>query len=209
MTQGKLTSAEQFMHALQSNAEDFGFYLSVEQNKILCEYFQILSSWNARLHLVAPCTPAEFATRHILESLVALSHIPEDACAVDVGSGGGLPIIPCLIVRPDLTAVLIEASAKKGVFLTEALRKVGCEKRARVVTERFEKIDPHMADVLTCRALERFSEMLPDIFAWSTTVKKFLLFGGEAIREQIEDAHLSYRAVHIPHSEKRYLFVCS
>ena len=43
----------------------------------------------------------------------------------DIGSGGGLPIIPCLIARPDLEATLIESSQKKVVFLREALNRLG------------------------------------------------------------------------------------
>ena len=54
--------------------------------------------------------------------LVLLKHLPANAKVVEVGAGAGLPIIPCLIVRPDLEAVLIEASKKKSVFLREALR---------------------------------------------------------------------------------------
>ena len=60
----------------------------------LGEYYSLLTRWNERLHLVAPCSPQEFAFRHVLESMLLLEHLPRRARIVDIGSGGGLPIIP-------------------------------------------------------------------------------------------------------------------
>src|SRR5438270_13175952 len=113
--------ADEFACALAAHALDYGARLTPDMIARLTAYFQLLTAWNARLHLVAPCTPAEFATRHVLESLVALRFIPTGARFIDVGSGGGLPAIPCLIARDDLRATLFEAATKKAVFLREAL----------------------------------------------------------------------------------------
>ncbi|PYS78245.1 MAG: hypothetical protein DMF66_07095, partial [Acidobacteria bacterium] len=151
--------------------------------------------------------PAEFAVRHVLESLLALPFIGEGATVVDVGSGAGLPVIPCLVVRPDVKAVLVESSQKKAVFLREALSRLGRREAARVVAERFEKLEPTRADVLTCRALERFKEVLPQMLAWASRVPTLLLFGGEALRKSLELTGLMFEAVHVPESERRFLFV--
>jgi len=83
----------------------FNLDLPAETVSRLGEYYSLLTRWNDRLHLVAPCEPAEFAVRHVLESLLLLSHLPQHATIADIGSGGGLPIIPCLIAREDLEAM--------------------------------------------------------------------------------------------------------
>jgi 16S rRNA (guanine527-N7)-methyltransferase len=173
----------------------------------LCDYYLHLSAWNARLHLVAPCSPAEFATRHLLESLLALRYLSENAHVADVGSGAGLPIIPCLIVRPDIHAALIESSQKKTIFLREALRLTGAHARARVIGERFEKTATPRADFITCRALDRFEEMFEKLLAWSPPGSRLLLYGGPNIRAQIEKNGLAYTTLHIPESEQRFLFI--
>ena len=116
------TSLEQMKDALQRHAGDFGIQLNGELCARMGEYYEFLLKWNDRQHLVAPCSAEEFATRHVLESLLLLPHLPQDARIADVGSGGGLPIIPCLIARGDIHATLIESSKKKAVFLREALR---------------------------------------------------------------------------------------
>ncbi|HEX8853328.1 MAG TPA: RsmG family class I SAM-dependent methyltransferase, partial [Pyrinomonadaceae bacterium] len=146
------------MNSLEAQASHFDVSLTQDAKTRLARYFELVGLWNPRLHLVAPCTPGEFAVRHVLESLLAARYLPEDARIYDIGSGAGLPVVPCLILRPDVTAVLVEASAKKVVFLREALRAVGRHERAQVFNERFERVAPPTAaaaDAVTCRALDR------------------------------------------------------
>jgi 16S rRNA (guanine527-N7)-methyltransferase len=197
----------EFEEALAEHAGAFGVRLSAEERARLGEYFALVSAWNGRLHLVAPCPPEEFATRHVLESLLALPFIGAGASVVDVGSGAGLPAIPCLVARADLSAVLVESSPKKAVFLREALARLGRSGAARVVAERFEKLEPPEAECLTCRALERFTAVLPHLLAWAARVPALLLFGGESLREKLGAAGLPFEAVRVPESERRFLFV--
>jgi 16S rRNA (guanine527-N7)-methyltransferase len=199
--------AAEFLHALTEHAALYDVRLTAHASLRLREYYELVMTWNARLHLVAPCSPTEFAKRHVLESLLALPYLHDSARVLDVGSGAGLPLIPCLIVRPDLRATLIESSQKKGVFLREALRGAGAHEPAQVIVERFEKTQAPEADFVTCRALERFTEMFLKLIEWSGPATTLLFFGGESLREQIERAALPYEAVHVPESERRFLFI--
>ena len=88
---------QRFEQSLRANGQAFGVALSDDALARLGTYYSLLTRWNDRLHLVAPCAPEEFATRHVLESLILLEHLPPEATIADVGSGAGLPIIPCLI----------------------------------------------------------------------------------------------------------------
>ena len=74
--------------------------------------------------------------------------------------------------------MLVDSSQKKSIFLQETLRDLGLRGRARVVAERFEKAARPAADALTCRALERFTEVLPALVSWASEVPLLLLFGG-------------------------------
>jgi 16S rRNA (guanine527-N7)-methyltransferase len=201
------TRADEFSNAIKEYAPRFCVQLTDVEIARLREYYEQVMAWNTRLHLVAPCSASEFATRHILESLVALPHLSVGAHVADIGSGAGLPIIPCLIVRPDLRATLIESSSKKAVFLREALRRVGATNTAQVINERFEQLPAPDADFITCRALDRFTEMFQRIVEWSPDTSTLLLFGGDSLREQIEKYDLVYETVLIPESERRFLFI--
>jgi 16S rRNA (guanine527-N7)-methyltransferase len=186
-----------FEKTLLANMGSFGVELSPQTLALLGTYYSLLIRWNDRLHLVAPCSPEEFATRHVLESLLLLEHLPHGAKIADIGSGGGLPIIPCLIARPDLEATLIESSQKKAVFLREALNAVG--RKATIIARRFEDIEAPDVEFITSRALDQFVRKIPVLLDWAPDGATLLLFGGEEL--------LDAERFLIPGSEKRFLYV--
>jgi 16S rRNA (guanine527-N7)-methyltransferase len=196
-----------FRNVLENEAAAYEVSLAAADIDGLSQYYELLQRWNSRVHLVAPCSPREFATRHILESLILIKYLPSDASVVEVGAGAGLPILPCLIVRRDLRAVLIEASKRKAVFLREALIHTGTSTRASVIDERFESIVAPPVGLVTCRALERFEEMLPHILEWAPPKSTLLLFGGKRLEPKIEGSGLPFTAELMPHSKGRFLFV--
>ncbi len=200
------SAVDEFKKALETHAPSYQVKITTEAVARLGQYYELLSAWNPRLHLVAPCSPWEFASRHILESLLVLPFLPAEATVTDIGSGAGLPIIPCLIARRDIHGLIIEASKKKTVFLREALNLTETTKSATVLPLRFENVTPTKTGFVTCRALERFSETLPRLIEWSPPGCTLLLFGGEKLQTAINDAGLSFSVIRIPHSQKRFLF---
>ncbi len=205
-TQIDRSSLSSFSQALTDHAGEFLVRLGDEDIERLSSYYGLLLKWNNRLHLVAPCSPEEFATRHILESLLLLRHFPRNARIVDVGAGAGLPIIPCLILRDDLRATLIESSQRKAVFLREALRELPNPASADVIAGRFEDTIVPQADFVTCRAIDRFQQVLPKLIEWAPQCT-FLLFAAEALKAQIEGVLSSVQAERIPGSEQRFLVI--
>ena len=192
-----MNELERFEQTLSSRMASYDVDLSSETLTQLTAYYRLLTHWNDRLHLVAPCEPEEFATRHVLESLLLLKHLPQHAKIPDVGSGAGLPIIPCLIARADLEATLIESSQKKAVFLREALNAVG--RKATIIARRFEEIEAPAVSFVSCRALDQFSTKLPQLIEWAPKGATLLLFGGEGLLPEADKSL-------IPHSDRRYLF---
>ena len=201
------SNTAEFVNALEIHAARYGVELNAQSIERLNAYYKLLLQWNPRLHLVAPCPPTEFATRHILESLMALRHLQTGARIVDIGSGAGLPVIPCLIARPDLNVTLIEASTKKSIFLREALRLTQQPITAKVINQRFETTPAPAVGYITCRALEQFSEKLKVIIEWSPATCTLLLFGGDTIRERLEQLEQQFSVERIPESERRFLFI--
>jgi hypothetical protein len=62
-------------------------------------------------------------------------------------------------------------------------------------------------DFVTCRALDHFSELLPELIDWAPQAATFLFFGGESLQKNLEQMGMRVEAVKIPESERRWLFV--
>jgi len=192
--------------AIEEHRSAFSIELNNSQISRLADYYELVQEHNPLLHLVAPCSAEEFATRHILESLTLLEFLPENTRFADVGAGAGLPSIPCLLVREDLSADLIESKIKKSAFLAAAIEKLELTGRTNVLNRQFEETSPGEASMITCRALDKFSEKLPRLIKWSKG-RPLLLFAGPDLRAEIEKFRTIDREQLMPLSERRYLFV--
>lgn len=191
--------------AIRKHQAEFGVSISDAAIEKLADYHALVLEHNPILHLVAPSTPSEFATRHILESLTLLEFLPDGAKFADVGTGTGLPSIPCLIAREDLRARLIESKEKKAKFLALAVESLGLADRAEIVNKQFQEADPGNCEYVTCRALDKFSEKLPRLLKWAMR-RHLLFFGNQKLGEMLQAAGLNAVPKLMPLSEQRYLF---
>lgn len=136
----------------------------------LAAYLDLLLGANERVNLVSrrEAVPETLVERHLVDALEALPLLPPPGAKrlrlLDVGSGGGLPALPLLIVRSDLDGVLVESVGKKARFLEEAVLGLGLT--ARVLNARFP--DPALelmrdagrCDLLTTRAVADAGEIV-------------------------------------------------
>ncbi len=197
---------EEFIESIQKHQTAFDLDLSESAINSLADYYEIIQEHNAILHLVAPSSAEEFAIRHILESLTLLEFLPKKAKFADVGTGAGLPSIPCLIVREDLRGVLIESKEKKVRFLSEAAEKLNLKNRVLIVNRQFEETEKTNVSYVTCRALDKFTQKLPRLLKWSGK-SSLLFFGGNSLREKLNENHLKFKEKLMPMSEQRFLFI--
>ncbi len=136
--------------------------LSAGQLLLFCKYLDVLLHWNQALNLTAISDPEEIVIRHFGESIFGsqILQFPHGRLA-DVGSGAGFPGLPLKIVSPDLQLTLIEPNGKKCAFMTELSRELGLED-VSIVRSRYEDSDlrPGSVDILTCRALGNYKQLL-------------------------------------------------
>jgi 16S rRNA (guanine527-N7)-methyltransferase len=186
----------------------FDLALGTDVIERLADYYALVQEHNAILHLVAPTTAEEFAVRHILESLTLLESLTANARFADVGTGAGLPSIPCLIARDDLSAVLIESKEKKTKFLEQAAEKLGFADRVQIVNRQFDEVEASGFSYVTCRALDKFTEKLPRLLKWAKG-RTLLFFGGNNMRDALTKQKVEFNERLMPMSEQRYLFIVS
>jgi 16S rRNA (guanine527-N7)-methyltransferase len=109
---------------LNDGAKALGLELSEEALARLSLYIEELLHWSPRIDLVSQRDPAEIIRKHILDSLAAAPHIPEDSSVVDLGSGAGLPGLPIAILLPQVRMTLLEVRRKRVSFLRTVARAI-------------------------------------------------------------------------------------
>lgn len=110
----------------------------------LSAYVALVATWNRKLNLTGADTPQALVEVLLGDALVlaAREFAPEGAHVIDVGSGAGAPIIPLLLLRPDLRALAVEPRAKRATFIRTASARLGLVPRMRVLEARIDPGDP-------------------------------------------------------------------
>ncbi len=127
----------------------------------LATFLRLLLAENLRINLISAASARSevLVGRHLRDSLLGLPLLPEPGerpiRLLDIGSGGGFPAVPILILRPDLLATLVESAGKKCRFLRSVCSHLSLT--VRVVNARFPDAFPMNGaarfDVLTTRAV--------------------------------------------------------
>lgn len=111
--------------AIADRAASCGLALSAGAVRALSAHARAVLEANPTLHLTTVVEPGAFVERHLGESFEGAALLPPDVegSLLDLGSGNGYPGLAVAAARPRLSAVLVEASAKKARFLREVARE--------------------------------------------------------------------------------------
>lgn len=113
-----MTAAEM----LVKGAAELGVQLSTEEEWKFFLLMAELLKWNKKINLTAITDQRQVVVKHFVDSLAAVQVLPDEGELLDLGSGGGFPVIPLKIVRPELSAVSVDAVEKKIMFQRQAAR---------------------------------------------------------------------------------------
>lgn len=115
------------MDKLIAGAQKLGWQLSPEQVEQFAIYYHELIDWNRRINLTAITDYQEVQIKHFLDSLTVTLALPQPLASfrlIDVGTGAGMPGIPLKILLPNIKLVLLDATAKKALFLHHLKEKL-------------------------------------------------------------------------------------
>lgn len=175
------------------------------------QYYALLIEYNKSVNLTAITEPEEVAQKHFLDSLLPLSLglIPRNAACMDVGTGAGFPGIPLLILRPDLSMILLDALHKRVVFLRRAIQEL--ELLADAVHARAEdaardKRFRGQMDVALSRAVAPLSVIAELTLPFLKTGGVSLAYKGPGVDEELPAAS---RALKLLHAEAVVHAVCA
>ena len=150
------------LEAVEACLKSLEITYELSQAQALVTFCETLLKWNATYNLTTITDASSVLTLHVADSLTLVPKVKEFAPAakrvLDVGSGGGLPVVPLAVMRPDLSVSAVDTVKKKAVFLRQA--GVMCRLRNfTVYNDRVEKLLVPPFDVITSRAFASLKDM--------------------------------------------------
>lgn len=97
--------------------------ISHDRGPVLETFITLFLRWNERINLSA-ARSREQVEEHVVDSLHVVCEIGRATRVVDVGSGGGFPLIPAAICLPEVQFTALEPVHKKHAFLRTAAREL-------------------------------------------------------------------------------------
>src|ERR1051326_3842169 len=140
-------------------------------------FVDLFEKWNRSINLSAATTRAEI-DEHFEDSLHVVPHLRGRARVLDVGSGGGFPVVMAAMALPDSQFTSLEPTHKKHAFLRTAARELGLSN----LDARAERLEDHAAhdyDAAMSRATFDLAEWLQ--LGLARVVSTGIVLGFEAV----------------------------
>ncbi len=141
---------------LLASLEELAIDRSTSSN--LEAFLVVFEKWNRSINLSAASTHDELL-EHLVDSLHVVPHLRLAAQVLDVGSGGGFPVVVAAICLPSVSFTALEPIHKKHSFLRTAARELSLS-NLDARAERFEAHARRDYDAATSRATMDLADWL-------------------------------------------------
>ncbi|MFW0777747.1 MAG: 16S rRNA (guanine(527)-N(7))-methyltransferase RsmG [Rickettsiales bacterium] len=132
--------------------------VSHETYEKLSTYHDLLIKWQSKINLISNDTVSDIWSRHILDSLQLVPHIPSlDNTMMDIGTGAGFPGMALAIYGYN-NIHLVESDGKKIVFLREVSRVTNSP--VTIHHQRVEQVEIPKCDIILSRACSDLNKLL-------------------------------------------------
>ncbi len=165
--------------------------MGLELTKVHIRAFEIFAAelikWNSKINLTAITDENEIAIKHFVDSLHMAQYVLDDDILLDIGSGGGLPVIPLKIVRPKTTMVSVDAVAKKINFQRHIIRTLNLQNIEAIHTriENLHKTHNQKFSLITSRAFTRLDNFIALAFPLLADGGRIIAMKGSGADDEI------------------------
>ncbi len=182
-------------------------------------YLQILKTQLRGLNLTNILDQDEFFHKQILDSInpylqsdLFKNHVQKRGVVVDVGFGGGFPILPLAKLLPNIKFVGVESKRKKVDAVTLLAKELGLE-NVKLVHSRIEEFLFDRPSTITLKAVGTAKDYLPCINRTTDDVSVFFYKGPSFLELEGPDlkdlepewSYLMNEEIDVPGTQKRFL----
>lgn len=190
---------EQCRSFLINHSEAFQITFSDMELDQMVRFGTLLVEWNQKMNLTGITDPEGVALKHMLDSAVGASMLPQGAKVIDVGTGAGFPGVVLKIMRPDIEMVLLDSLKKRLTFLEEVIQSLGltgiatCHERAESGGHRKELREQF--DVAVARAVAALPLLSEYCLPFVKPKGVFLAWKGPKGREEVAEGEKAFSAL--------------
>lgn len=182
-------------------------------------YLNVLKTKLAGLNLTNILDPDEFYHKQILDSInpylqseLFKSHVQKRGVVVDVGFGGGFPILPLAKLLPDIKFVGVESKRKKVDAVTLIAEELGLT-NVKLVHSRLEDFLFDRPATITFKAVGTAKDYLPAIHRTTNDISVFLYKGPNFMELEGKDLPkldkewklMENQEISVPGTQQRFL----
>lgn len=180
------------------------------------KYLAILKTELAGLNLTRILDEDEFYVKQIVDSIAPYEQsmlfkkaLGNTGLLVDIGFGGGFPILPLAKIIPSLTCVGFEARAKKAAAVNLIAKKLEL-KNVKCLHQRFEKVYIDRPATVTFKAVADITDLLAK-FSLGAECEVFFYKGAYVFeKEKVPEIYKGWQLqeklkIEVPGTEARYL----
>ncbi len=178
-----------FTEIFQKNRLDA--YINEENIEKFEQLTVLMLETNALMNITALTTPEKIIPLHYADCVAIAPYIPEGATVIDIGCGGGFPLLPLAIVRPDLHLVGVDSTEKKIRYVENTAKTLKLD--VKTIAARAEGLghDPahrEKYDVAISRAVARMNVLSELALPLVRVGGVFLAMKGAAGQEEMAEA---------------------
>lgn len=176
----------------------------------------LLTGKHAGLNLTRITDPQEFYEKQILDSTAAIDQCPayaeslnNNSLHIDIGFGGGFPLLPMAKINPAIKFIGLEARAKKVKAVNEMAKDLGLD-NVRCFHQRYETINYDQPASVSFKAVGPIKKML-DGFNSFQELDVFFYKGPQVFElEEVKEEYSGWEMIcsdliKVPGTDARYL----
>ena len=179
---------------LKNKAAQFNLSLSDKVLNKFKAFEEILKEYNSHTNLVSAKDINLIYEKHFVDSLSFGKFIKQDSNLklIDIGSGGGFPIIPITIILNNSKVFAVDSTNKKVSFLNNTAQELGLINftaiNGRAEQLAFDNTFREQFDVVTARAVGNLSLICELCIPFLKKGGKFIAYKSSKVEEEINNA---------------------
>ncbi len=166
------------------------FSLTATQREKFEKLYTYFLEWNGKINLSAIRDRDGIFEKHFVDSLLGMKFLDfNNKSILDLGSGGGFPVLPLAIMNEDSTFMAVDSVGKKTKAIADMAQRLNLP--VKTTNDRIETLgqDPlfrEKFDIVTARALAPWPTLLEYTLPFVKKGGYFMAYQGPSIMKDLE-----------------------